>query len=95
MSDTAYVIQEMTEALWLTPASSRVDSITNFQHTWAEGDDLIVEDLFDDIGILSDIYRFRGDRFERLLTNACYFGHETATPLTSDQVEYVVKQRQN
>ncbi len=44
------VIQEMTEALWLTPASSRVDSITNFQHTWAEGDDLMVEDLFDDIG---------------------------------------------
>ena len=47
------VIQEMTEALWLTPASSRVDSITNFQHTWAEGDDLMVEDLFDDIGALS------------------------------------------
>ena len=47
------VIQEMTAALWLTPASSRVDSITNFQHTWAEGDDLMVEDLFDDIGALS------------------------------------------
>jgi predicted RND superfamily exporter protein len=39
-------IQQMTAALWQTPASSRVDSITNFQHTWAEGDDLIVEDLF-------------------------------------------------
>lgn len=48
------VIQEMTEALWLTPASSRVDSITNFQHTWADGDDLNVEDLFDDINKLSD-----------------------------------------
>jgi predicted RND superfamily exporter protein len=47
------VIQEMTTALWQTPASSRVDSITNFQHTWAIGDDLIVEDLFEDIDDLS------------------------------------------
>lgn len=47
------VIQQLTTALWQTPASSRVDSITNFQHTWAEGDDLIVEDLFDDIDALS------------------------------------------
>ena len=47
------VIQQLTSELWQTPASSRVDSITNFQHTWAEGDDLIVEDLFDDIDALS------------------------------------------
>lgn len=47
------VVQEMTEALWQTPASSRVDSITNFQHTWSEDDNLIVEDLFEDIGALS------------------------------------------
>lgn len=36
----------LTEKLWQTPYSSRVDSITNFQHTYAEGDDLMVEDLF-------------------------------------------------
>ena len=42
------VIRELTAALWQTPASSRVDSITNFQHTRAEGDVLIVEDLFDE-----------------------------------------------
>jgi predicted RND superfamily exporter protein len=48
------VVQELTVALWQTPASSRVDSITNFQHTWADNeDDLIVEDLFDDINALS------------------------------------------
>jgi predicted RND superfamily exporter protein len=47
------VIQQMTAALWQTPASSRVDSITNFQHTWAEGDDLIVEDLFYGLDTLS------------------------------------------
>lgn len=48
------IVQEMTVALWLTPASSRVDSITNYQHTWADGDDLIVEDLFDEIDELSN-----------------------------------------
>jgi len=47
------VIQQMTAALWQIPTSSRVDSITNYQHTRAEGDDLIVEDLFDDIDALS------------------------------------------
>lgn len=38
-------IKELTDAAWQTPYSSRVDSITNYQHTWAEDDDLIVEDL--------------------------------------------------
>jgi predicted RND superfamily exporter protein len=47
------VVQQMTTALWQTPSSSRVDSITNFQHTWATGDDLVVEDLFEDIDTLS------------------------------------------
>ncbi len=38
-------IEELTEAAWQIPFSSRVDSVTNFQHTRAEEDDLIVEDL--------------------------------------------------
>ncbi len=38
-------ISELTEKAWKIPYSSRVDSITNFQHTVAEGDDLIVSDL--------------------------------------------------
>lgn len=36
---------ELTEAAWQVPYSTRVDSVTNFQHTYAEEDDLIVEDL--------------------------------------------------
>jgi predicted RND superfamily exporter protein len=47
------IISDMTEALWQTPASSRVDSITNFQHTWADGDNLIVEDLFENLASMS------------------------------------------
>lgn len=39
------LIKELTDAAWQTPFSTRVDSITNYQHTWAEEDDLMVEDL--------------------------------------------------
>ena len=38
-------IESLTAASWNTPYSTRVDAITNFQHTRAEGDDLYVEDL--------------------------------------------------
>jgi predicted RND superfamily exporter protein len=42
---TLKAITWLTEQAWQTPYSTRVDSITNFQHTRAEGDDLIVENL--------------------------------------------------
>jgi predicted RND superfamily exporter protein len=35
----------LTKASWQVPYSSRVDSVTNFQYTYAEEDDMIVEDL--------------------------------------------------
>ena len=37
----------LTERAWQTPHSTRVDSITNFQQTVADGDDLYVRDLVD------------------------------------------------
>ncbi len=43
--DTLAVVARITEASWQMPFSLRVDSITNYQHTEAEGDDLIVADL--------------------------------------------------
>ncbi len=39
------VIKDLTKESWQIPYSIRVDSITNFQHTEAEGDDLLVADL--------------------------------------------------
>lgn len=42
---TLQAIQQLTEKSWKLPYSSRVDSITNFQHTVAEEDDLVVADL--------------------------------------------------
>ncbi len=43
--DNLFAIQALTEQAWQIPHSIRVDSITNFQHTYAEEDDLIVDDL--------------------------------------------------
>ncbi len=47
-------IQTLTTESWQIPYSTRVDSVTNFQHTVAEEDDLIVEDLVLDAAELTD-----------------------------------------
>ncbi|MCU7943418.1 MAG: MMPL family transporter [Candidatus Thiodiazotropha sp. (ex Cardiolucina cf. quadrata)] len=52
--ETLSAVTELTKESWQIPYSLRVDSITNFQHTHAEGDDLIVEDLVLDPQSLSD-----------------------------------------
>ncbi len=52
--DTLAAVTELTQQAWQIPYSLRVDSITNYQHTYAEGDDLVVEDLVLDAGRLSD-----------------------------------------
>lgn len=41
----ARAVEELTKAAWNIPFTIRVDSISNFQHSWAEGDDLSVDDL--------------------------------------------------
>ncbi len=43
--ETLQAVHELTTESWQIPYTSRVDSVTNYQHTTAEGDDLLVEDL--------------------------------------------------
>lgn len=38
-------LKTLTKKSWQVPYSTRVDSVTNFQHSYAEEDDMIVEDL--------------------------------------------------
>ena len=45
--ETLAIIAELTEQAWETPFSIRVDSLSNYQHTEAEGDDLVVADLYE------------------------------------------------
>jgi len=58
---TLAAIHKLTERAWQTPYSKRVDSLTNFQHTYALNDDLIVESLVPDPTLLteSDLSRIR------------------------------------
>lgn len=43
--ETLKLIQQITKEAWKLPFSKRVDSLTNYQHTYAEEDDLTVTDL--------------------------------------------------
>ncbi len=47
-------IEELTEAAWGAPYSTRVDSLTNYSHSEAVEDDLVVEPLVDDAQSLGD-----------------------------------------
>jgi len=51
---TLATIEWLTGEAWQIPYSIRVDSITNYQHTEAEGDDLLVANLVEDAGQLTD-----------------------------------------
>lgn len=53
-------IEKITKESWQLPYSSRVDSITNYQHTEADGDDLYVEDL------VSGALKFSNDDVEKV-----------------------------
>ncbi len=47
-------LEELTKQAWQIPYSIRVESVSNFQHSWADGDDLVVEDLVKRAGSLPD-----------------------------------------
>ena len=49
------VIEDLTAKAWMIPFSSRVDSITNFKYSAAEGDDILVDDLVIDAKQLSAV----------------------------------------
>ncbi len=44
-AETLAAVERLTADAWKIPYAIRVDSVTNFQHTHASDDDLIVEDL--------------------------------------------------
>ena len=53
--ETLEAVREMTERLWQTPFSSRVDSISNFQWTRSDEDDVIISDLVEEGEISREI----------------------------------------
>jgi len=55
-SETLAAVEALTEEAWKIPYAIRVDSVTNFQHTYATEDDLIVEDLVTNASTQSDTF---------------------------------------
>jgi uncharacterized protein len=51
---TLAAVEQLTNEAWFLPFAKRVDSISNFQYTWAEGDELNVEDLVSNASTLTD-----------------------------------------
>lgn len=47
-------IEQMTREGWTFPFSLRVDSLTNYQHTYADEHGLVVENLFADVSTMND-----------------------------------------
>jgi predicted RND superfamily exporter protein len=60
-AETLSAVEWLTTQAWQIPYSIRVDSVANFQHTQAEGDDLVVEALVTDAAAYSpqDLERIR------------------------------------
>ncbi len=52
--ETLAAVEELTKQSWQIPYSTRVESISSFQNTWSQEDDLIVEDLVKNAKDLTD-----------------------------------------
>jgi len=53
--ETLSAIEDLEKMGWQIPFSTRVNALSNFQHTHSEGDDMYVENLASDAGNKSDI----------------------------------------
>ena len=54
--DKIELLQQLTEELWQIPQILRVDSLTNYNYSISEGDDLITAPFFDEYEELNDQY---------------------------------------
>ena len=52
--DVLAAVVDLTDRAWQVPYSVRVDSLSNYQHMTADGDDLLVEDLIEEADGLTD-----------------------------------------
>ena len=52
--DVLQLINDLTDVSWQTPYSTRVSSLTNYQHTTVEGDDLNISDFIENVSSLTE-----------------------------------------
>lgn len=95
--DTLAAIAELTEAAWQLPYVVRVDSITSYQHTRADGDDLVVEYLIPDrdnidaerVALVRDVAMNEPALFRRYISENGTTTAVVATVQMPDDVENV------
>jgi hypothetical protein len=73
--DSLDAVRWLTDESWQTPFSNRVDSITNFQHSQADGDDLVVDDMYEggddvDLAFVRDVVMTRKTLVDRLVAES-------------------------
>ena len=86
-------VGELTERSWYLPFVRRVDSITNFQHTFAEGDEMIVEDLVPDPANTTpeEAAQAKEIAFSRIELVAQTIAH--ASDVTGVQIQFTLPQK--
>ncbi len=52
-------IEDLSGMAWTLPHSTRVESLANYQHSYAKGDDLVIEPLYEDAAGLDEAGRQR------------------------------------
>ncbi|NQY08675.1 MAG: MMPL family transporter [Flavobacteriales bacterium] len=80
--ETLAAIAALEERSWQTPFSTRVDALSNFQHTHSEEDDMYVENLFTDPENMTDADLARTKKIalsESLLVNRLVNDKSTVT----------------
>jgi predicted RND superfamily exporter protein len=70
-------IDVLTERSWKIPYSTRVDSLTNYQHTRAAGDDIEIGDLVKDPASLTDAQL---EEIRQIATNDPVLRHRMVSP---------------
>lgn len=92
-NETLGAVGKMTEQAWQIPFATRVDSLTNFQYTYAEEDDLIVEDLVPAPGSSSqeDLMRQREAALNEPLINGQLVTNERNATAVNVTLQYPQK----
>jgi predicted RND superfamily exporter protein len=87
---TLAAIERLTNDAWQIPYALRVDSITNFQYSWADGDDLTVEDLVRDVSELDaeDLDKRRAIALAEPLLAGNLIAHDAVTSGINVTVQY-------
>ena len=88
--ETLSLAQQLTQAAWQLPYATRVDSVTNFQHSKADGDLLTVQDLVRKPATLSEeqLSELRATALAEPLLNGLLLSHDARAMAVNVSLKY-------